>query len=270
MTRGLKRLSHRQPLRAASALVAPPTAAPSNRRNWLFNATRLEFRPVALRMLDSAYDLHSEAFSFDYLVDCTGSIVAANRFVLSELNKMELASAQVFVAWGHPKLGMPSKEQIASVLNAPNLWVRALTVARFPDKIEKKQTVALTDQIRNHLNSQPSKEFLTLLTDLDSLRFPVRDQATKKLTLMGEQVEGMVLRTLPNSPSTEAKQRLQRVLKEMETVDPVPESFRVIRALKRIETPEEKELLKVIAEGPPGLRSTREAKKAIEGQSKRL
>jgi hypothetical protein len=45
---------------------------------------------------------------------------------------------------------------------------------------------------------------------------------------------------------------------------PSPESFCVIRALERMKTPQAKELLQVISEGPASLRSTREATKALE------
>ena len=170
----------------------------------------------------------------------------------------------MFALWKHPKFKLPSKDQARSLLEAPNVWVRGLSIAAFPQHFEKKEAEAVHKQILDSFQPEPSKEFLTLLADLDSDLFPVREQATKKLALMGEPVEGMIIRTLAKSPPADAKQRLERILRDMVSADPVPESFRVIRALERIETPEAKELLKVIAEGPKELRSTREANKAIE------
>lgn len=230
---------------------------------WLKNTRIKVLCSVAIRMLDATRFEDREWFSFDYLINCTESITEANRFLLSALKKPGLASANVFVAWRHPKFGLPSKAEIESLLDAPNPWVRGLTAASFSEFLRKQQCNVAFAHVRAHLDPEPSREFVAVLARLDDANFQVREEASKKLAGMGEGTEAMILRALSKSPSHELELRLKRALRDIQALNPVPESFRTIRALERMTTPESKELLDIIAAGPAGLRSTLEAKKAI-------
>ena len=230
---------------------------------WLLNTRYKELCPVAIRMLDATRFADREWFSFEYVVNCTGSIEETNCLLVAELQKPALASASVFVAWKHPKFKIPSERQIQSLLAAPNPWVRGLAAAAFSTSLRSEQRKVAFAAVRDHLNPEPSPDFLGLIAQLDDPRFQIRENATKKLATMGEGVEAMALRALRNAPSPEVEQRLKSALGNMQTLEPLTESFRAIRALERMSMPAAEELLQVIAEGPPGLRSTQEAKKTI-------
>lgn len=231
---------------------------------WLRNTHYAEFCPIAIRMFDATRFDDREWFSFAYLLNCTGSIDASNRLLISELKKPGLASANVFVAWRHPKFRLPSKVEIESLLDAPNLWVRALTASSFPMFLRNEHCKVVFAQVRSRLDPEPSREFVAILARLDDPSFQVREDSSKRLASMGERTEAMILRVLAKPPSLEVEIRLKRALKDMQVFEPVPESFRVIHALERLTTQEAKELLNIVADGPVGLRSAHEAKKAIE------
>lgn len=235
-------------------------------REWLRNTRYGEFCPVAVRMLDATQDSDLQCFSFEYLIECSGDIDEAKGLLISVLMESELASANIFVAWKQSGLKLPTRVEVQSLLGAPNMWVRGLCVAAVPELVPRERRDAVFAEFRKYQDPEPSREFCALVAKLDAQSFQEREHAVKRLVSMGERVEGMVARSLANPPSAEVEIRLKRVLTERRMRDPVPESFRTIRALGRMNTLEAKEFLKVIADGPPGLRSTQEAKKAIAGR----
>ncbi len=229
---------------------------------------RQELLSLALRLLDSSFLAESDQYRVvSYIYELPIQETVRTNAVVDYLKQPSPNAFQaVFDFWtaNHVKRQLPAKEIAQSLTDARNVWVRVLAVAAFGRHIEVRRVNTIVGQLREALDAKPSPAIVSLLTDLDAPRFQVREQATKKLVQMGERVEAAVLQALSKPHSTEAEKRLYRVLKEMEKFDTNPESLRVIRTLERLSTPEALDLLKIIAEGPKGLRSTREANKAID------
>lgn len=230
----------------------------------LENTRYIEFCPVVVKMFDATYFPELEWFSLKYLINCTGGVDEAKKYLISELNKPQLTSANAFVAWRHPKFVLPTKQEVHSLLEAHNVWVRGLTAAAFADLLQQKERDSAFSQVREFQNAAPTLDFLALVAKLDSPSYQIREKFTRKLAAMGERIEPMLLHALQNPSSPEVESRLKRVLEEINTTQSLSESYRAIQSLKRMNTPDSINLLKILASSPIALRSTREAIKALE------
>jgi RNA polymerase sigma factor (sigma-70 family) len=124
--------------------------------------------------------------------------------------------------------------------------------------------------ISRHLQpvAAPDAEHVArLLVDLDSSAFVTRSDATKELTKLGELAEPAIRTALNNSPSPEARRRLEQLLANLEGFGASGERLRISRAVEALEhiaTPEVRELLTKLSGGATGARLTREARSALE------
>jgi WD40 repeat protein len=112
-----------------------------------------------------------------------------------------------------------------------------------------------------------------LITDVDHEQFAVRAQASKELMEIAEFAEPAVRKALAAKPTPEARQRLERVIKAVETSTPPPEQMRLLRALEALEnagTTEAIRLLETVATGAPEARLTREAQSSLARLAKRI
>ncbi len=109
--------------------------------------------------------------------------------------------------------------------------------------------------------------------DLDHDDFARREKATDDLAGLGFAAEGFVRRELASdTPSAEARQRLERILVRIERADGNPESLRALRAVEVLElarTPEARQVLDALAAGLPEARLTREARAALARRARR-
>lgn len=115
------------------------------------------------------------------------------------------------------------------------------------------------------------KQVRQLLADLDSERFAVREAASKELEKLGELVEPALRQALAAKPSAEVRRRVEALLAAPRVVLS-PESLRRIRAiqaLERIGSPEGRQVLEALAQGPPAARETRDAKAALDRLARR-
>lgn len=103
-----------------------------------------------------------------------------------------------------------------------------------------------------------------LISDLDSERFEIRDKAERELRKIGEDAEAALRKVLAGTPSAEQRLRVKWLLQEIDAVRS-SERLRDVRAvevLERIGSIEAQRELKLLAEGDPQARLTREAKAA--------
>jgi hypothetical protein len=115
------------------------------------------------------------------------------------------------------------------------------------------------------------KHVATLIADLDSERFAVRDAATKELAKLGEQVHPALRRALEGEPTPELRKRVEALLAAPRPV-PRGDQLRTLRAIQVLETlatPEARDLLRKLAGGAEGARETREASEALARMGKR-
>jgi RNA polymerase sigma factor (sigma-70 family) len=123
----------------------------------------------------------------------------------------------------------------------------------------------LRDRLRPAV-ALPADELRRLVQDLDSPRFSRREEASRRLAEFGEDAEPILQQALANKPSTEARQRMERILAEPRLVRS-PELLRSLRALQILEAIGDapaRRVLDKLAEGAPASRLTREARAAVD------
>jgi hypothetical protein len=126
---------------------------------------------------------------------------------------------------------------------------------------------------RLHLVPLPDRARVeSLLVELDSKQFAVRDAAANELAKLGEVVEPHLRQALAGKPSPELRRRLQALLDKRNHDDPEGDALRNLRAvqvLERIGSPPAREVLASLADGAPGANLTRDAKAALERLKRR-
>jgi hypothetical protein len=123
----------------------------------------------------------------------------------------------------------------------------------------------LQDRLRPAV-ALPADELQRLIQELDSPRFPRREEASRRLAEFGEDAEPTLRQALADKPSAEARQRLERILAEPRLVRS-PELLRSLRALQILEVIGDEPARRVLgrlAEGGPAPRLTREARAAVD------
>jgi RNA polymerase sigma factor (sigma-70 family) len=151
--------------------------------------------------------------------------------------------------------------------DARKAFAARCTLAELSDK-----AVAL---LKEHLKPAPPvdvQRLRRLLTDLESDRFPVREEARKGLEAMGELARNALRRTLAAKPSLEKRQRIELLMEKLHGPLTHPETLQALRGvavLEDIATPEAKQILATLAKGAPEARLTQEAKASLERLAKR-
>jgi RNA polymerase sigma factor (sigma-70 family) len=123
----------------------------------------------------------------------------------------------------------------------------------------------LRDRLRPAL-ALPADELQRLVQDLDSPRFPRREEASRRLAEFGEEAEPTLRQALVDKPSAEARQRLEQILAGPRLIRS-QELLRPLRALQILEAIGDepaRQLLGKLAEGAPASRFTREARAAVD------
>jgi WD40 repeat protein len=135
-----------------------------------------------------------------------------------------------------------------------------------------KQTVPLLEARLRPVATVDPKKLGSLLTDLDSDAFGVREKATAELKKLGESAGPAMRKALEGKPSLEARRRLERLLHQLRRVSPAPNRVRELRALEvleRIDGAEVRQTLEALAGGMPEARLTQEAKAALRRRIER-
>jgi hypothetical protein len=130
------------------------------------------------------------------------------------------------------------------------------------------QTLPLLKEHLRPLPAADAKETARRLADLDSDDFAVREKAEKELGEQGDLVEPALRKTLDERPSSEVRQRVERLLQNLTSPRGL-QRFRALEVLERIGTSEAEKVLKEAARGAPEARLTREAKASLERLSRR-
>jgi hypothetical protein len=136
-----------------------------------------------------------------------------------------------------------------------------------------KQTVPLLKARLRPVATVGPKQLDSLLANLDSDAFRVREKAAAELEKLGEAAGPAMRKALEGKPALEARRRLERLLHKLRRVSPEPERLRELRALEvleRIDTTEVRQTLEALAAGMPEARLTQEAKAALRRRIERL
>jgi WD40 repeat protein len=106
-----------------------------------------------------------------------------------------------------------------------------------------------------------------LIADLDGDQFEARQEAMQELKRLGERAEPGLRAALKDKLPLGARKRVEELLENIKAGAMIPESLRGVRAvevLEQIGTPEARQLLRMLADGAPSARLTREAKASLE------
>ncbi len=130
-----------------------------------------------------------------------------------------------------------------------------------------KQTVPFFKQHIHPVQPADPQRLASLLGDLDSEQFAVRDKASQELEKLGDLAESALRKALDKLPPPEARRRLEKLLADLEGSIPVGERLRDSRAIEVLEhigTPDALQVLEFLAKGAPEARLTQEAKASLD------
>jgi hypothetical protein len=123
--------------------------------------------------------------------------------------------------------------------------------------------------LRDKLSSTPQadlQQLARLLEELDDDRFAVRKRATAVLEQLGREAEPALRKKLTGRSSVEARQRIEAIVTKLERCPVSGNSLRLLRALEALEviaTPEARQALEKLADGPADAWLTLEAKASL-------
>jgi WD40 repeat protein len=127
-------------------------------------------------------------------------------------------------------------------------------------------TAFLTGQLQP-VEKADAKVIATLIEQLESNRFPVREKAARDLARLGDVVVKELRRAQERAKDEDLKMRIESILNQIDspflTGDRL-RAYRGIEILQRLNTAESKALLKKIAQGAPDAFLTREAQAALQ------
>src|SRR5262249_30216223 len=112
----------------------------------------------------------------------------------------------------------------------------------------------------------------SLIADLDSNQFAVREKAARDLERLGDSATAALREKLKDKPPMQTQQRINALLKNLCGLDPSPGQLRIMRAVQVLEyigDAEARKLLTKLSEGAPQARLTQEAKASLERLAKR-
>jgi hypothetical protein len=118
------------------------------------------------------------------------------------------------------------------------------------------------------LNSRERERLRRAIAGLDSDVFEERERAQRELEKAGDQAAGLLRHALAGNPSAEVKRRVRRLLKPLEKGWPASSgaslrTWRAIKVLEHIGTPNARQVLEKLARGSPEDRLTEEAKASL-------
>jgi hypothetical protein len=224
---------------------------------------RQEFLPIAIGLLD-VDDQPTNALWYIYKQLPIDGDRKANAVGDYLSKKHPACFASVFEFWGRYPEALPSRDQgIALFGRVQNTWVRAMLSAKFGDYLANRDHVQAKSAVIKAVWAEPTPEFARLLAQLGDDDFRVREAASKAMAALDEDAEPMICSALSKQQSAEVSERLRKALDSVVKWNPNPQSLRAVAAIGRIKSPEAKELLQALAEGPKDLRCSQLARDII-------
>ncbi len=111
-----------------------------------------------------------------------------------------------------------------------------------------------------------------MIVDLDSPRYPVRQKATAELARLGERARAALMRAVVRPVTLEVRQRIEGLLRQLNSTPGSPERLRALRAVEVLEalgTPEARRVLEGLTDGDPEAPLTVEARASLERLARR-
>jgi WD40 repeat protein len=126
---------------------------------------------------------------------------------------------------------------------------------------------AAIDLCKKHLAPIPHADVGKLIADLDAEQSATRQAAAMQLARLEFAAQAPLQKTLQAKPTLELRQRAEELLAVLDRYQKPQEwirSWRAVRVLERVGTPDACQLLEKLAGGAPGARLTQEAQAALK------
>jgi hypothetical protein len=175
------------------------------------------------------------------------------------------STSKRFLTYLQARKWVISQEQLKRLCEAPNVWVNVLTVAVFGRQCDPCWVSQVQEKVRAHTRGFTAQELSALLARLDAERFSVREQAAAALLRRGDVVVPALRQALEQPSSIEARTRIRRLLADLEQqpIDPRASEALALLEATAVEVREARDLLVILAQGPPHARLTKQARAAL-------
>lgn len=132
---------------------------------------------------------------------------------------------------------------------------------------DPQQALAILRARVRPIEALPAEPTRSLLADLDSKEYKVRQSAERKLQELGERAEPALQQAIKTNPPLEKKRRIESLLAALKGELALEgDALRLLRAVHVLEaagTPEARSLLESLSRGVPNARLTRNAQEAL-------
>jgi hypothetical protein len=225
--------------------------------------------PLAWKLIEAPKAPYSKYDLIDFVYDCSD----APADVDARLAKLAVDPDwddkwAVFGEWDRRHID-PAPAAWQTLIDSDNVWTKVWTYTSFPKRCPREWKEVLLKGLADVQKPIPDAQFDRLLHDLDDDAFDVRERASTRLVSFGERVAPQLRQALRRPLSGEAKQRVKGILAKLEKAKESPDCVNAVDYLRLSPSPESKELLSVLADGPPDAWLTKEAKAALAERAKR-
>jgi len=145
--------------------------------------------------------------------------------------------------------------------DAPKAFRARVALASSPD-----EAIALLKDRLQPVKVADPQRLRSLLTDLDSDRYTVREKAQSELEALGDLAEPALRQALTDKPTPELQRRVQGMLDRLRapvTRADMLQALRAVAVLEDIAKPEARQVLETLSKGAPAARQTQEAKASL-------
>jgi hypothetical protein len=126
------------------------------------------------------------------------------------------------------------------------------------------RTVALFAECLHPAPAADTKRIVSLIADLDSDRFAVREMASAELAKLGDAAETALQNVLTGAPTAEKRRRAEALLAKIaEPSGDRLQSLRALEILERLASPEARKLLKTLSTGAADSAQTKDAENSL-------
>jgi WD40 repeat protein len=132
---------------------------------------------------------------------------------------------------------------------------------------QPKETVRFFKEHLKPAAAPNTERIAKLILELGAAKYEVREKAHRQLLALGEQAEPMLQNSVSKPNNAEAKRRIETLFKELASPPVEPDTIRQLRAvelLEQIGTSDARDLLKLLTEGDPAARFTKDAAAALK------
>ena len=136
------------------------------------------------------------------------------RFVNQVTTQHEALAVDLFWYWLVERVVVPDRE-LNKLMESSSLWPRTMTYAMFGRRCDEARVKVTLRKLSEMQKPIAAEQFTRLLAELDDDDFAIRERASRTLEILGERVKWQLRSSLDTPLSLEARNRLQRLLEQL-------------------------------------------------------